>query len=68
MGRLFEGIVEIDRVIAARGLDAVRTKGRIGMKAGIFLDMIFPDTPDDPDKIERLREAAEDVLGTSINI
>lgn len=68
MGRLFDGVAEIDRVIASRGLDAVRTKGQIGMNAGFFLAIVFPDTPDDPTKIDRLKRAAQDVLGISLNI
>jgi hypothetical protein len=68
MGRLFDGVAEIDRVIASRGLDAIRTKGQIGMNAGFFLAIVFPDTPDDPVRIDKLKQAAQDVLGVSLNI
>jgi len=52
---LFDGVAEIDRVIASRGLDPVRTKGQIGMNAGLFLAIVFSDTPDDPVRIDKLK-------------
>ena len=66
MGRLYDAVRRIDDIIALKGLDPVETKGHIGMKAGFFLIIIKPDTPDDPEKIARLAEAAEEVLGQSI--
>ena len=68
MGRLYEGVAEIDRVAQARGLDAVKVKGEVSMRAGFFLAIVFPHTPDDPEKIERLREAAREVLGIELPI
>ena len=63
MGRLYDAVEEIDRVCQARGLDAVKTKGEISMKAGFFLAIVFPHTPDDAERFEKLRVAAKDVLG-----
>jgi hypothetical protein len=63
VGQLYEAVRTIDRVAAAKGLDSNEVRGRIGMKAGFFLLIIKPDTPDDSEKLNALREAAEDVLG-----
>jgi hypothetical protein len=67
VGRLYDCVTEIDRVIASRGLDAMRTKGEISLKAGFFIAIIFPDTPDDPAKLQQLTQAAREVLGITLN-
>ena len=66
MGRLYETIQSIDRVIARQGLDPFATKGAIGLKAGFFLVTIRSDAPDDPLKIAALKEAAEEILGEPV--
>lgn len=66
MGRLHEAILEIERICQDRGLDPVKTKGEISMKSGFFLAIIFPHTPDDPEKLESLRSATKSVLGVSL--
>lgn len=66
MGRLHDAVLEIDRICQDRGLDAVKTKGEISMKSGFFLAIIFPYTPDDADKLDKLRSAAQSVLGVSL--
>ncbi|MDO8848769.1 MAG: hypothetical protein Q7W51_10335 [Coriobacteriia bacterium] len=68
MGSLYTALQEIDRVIEERGLDPFATKGTIGMKAGLFLVTIKPDTPDDPARLEALKRAATEVLGSSVRI
>lgn len=67
MGRLHNAVLEIDRICQERGLDPIKTKGEISMKSGFFLAIIFPHTPDDPEKIEKLRGAAQTVLGVPLN-
>lgn len=68
VGRLYDAIEEIDRVCTSRGLDKVKVKGEISMKAGFFLAIVFPHTPDDADKIDKLRQSAKDVLGIALNL
>lgn len=67
MGRLHDCVLEIDRICQDRGLDSVKTKGEISMKSGFFLAIVFPHTPDDIEKIDKLREAAHSVLGVRLN-
>jgi hypothetical protein len=63
VGQLHEAVKKIEDIIEIKGLDPHETKGLIGMKAGFFLIIIKPDTPDDPEKLASLRDAAEAVLG-----
>lgn len=67
MGRLFDAVSTIDQVIASRGLDPMKTKGEIGLKSGFFLALVFPDTPDDAERITKLRAATMDVLGIDVH-
>jgi hypothetical protein len=60
---LYKAVQVIDSIISNKGLDATQMRGLIGMKAGFFLIVIKPDTPDDPQKLTALRSAAEEVLG-----
>ena len=63
MGQLNDAVQHIEKVIAEKGLDPNQTRGLIGMKAGFFLIIITPDTPDDAAQLASLRKAAEEVLG-----
>lgn len=66
MSKLYDMLGQIDQAIAAQGLDEHKVKGEIGMRCGFFLCLIFENTADDPDKVERLSKVATEVLGTAI--
>ncbi len=66
MGKLFDARQRIDQVIAQRNLEAVQVRGAIGLKAGMLLGLILPSTPDDDDKLQRLRAAAREVLNVDV--
>lgn len=66
MGRLHDMVVQIDQIIAERGLDPFKTKGEISLKAGFFLSLVFENSPDEEDKIQAVREAAREVLGVDV--
>lgn len=68
VGHLYDSVEEIDRVCRARGLDAIKVKGEISMKSGFFLAIVFPHTPDDDEKLDRLRAATKEVLGVSLGM
>lgn len=67
MGRLYDAVAEIDRVCELRGLDGVKTKDEISLRSGFYLAVVFPRTPDDPERLESLRTATEAVLGVSLS-
>ena len=64
---MYDAVEEVDRVCQARGLDSIKIKGEISMRAGFFLAIVFPHTPDDSEKLEKLRSAARDVLGVTLS-
>jgi len=62
MAALYDLKVEIDKAIEERKLDSVSTRGKLALQAGFMLSLISPATPDDPDKLDRLKKAAATVL------
>ncbi|HEY6001698.1 MAG TPA: roadblock/LC7 domain-containing protein [Anaeromyxobacter sp.] len=65
-GSLHALVQRIDAVIARRKLDPFDTRGAIALQAGFGLGFIDAETPDDPEKLSRLRAAASAVLGESV--
>lgn len=63
MGNLYDLKQKIESVIEVKKMDVVKTRGQIGLKAGLMLAFINPNTPDDNMKLEKLRTAAREVLG-----
>lgn len=66
MGQLYDLRMKIEQVIEDQKLDAFRIKGAIGLSSGVVFAMVRPDTPDDPTKVQKLREAAREVLKLAI--
>jgi hypothetical protein len=62
VSRLYELKMLIENKIKADGLDAMSVKGKIGLRSGRTLALISPTTPDDPDAVAKLRQAAKEVL------
>ncbi len=65
MGQLFEISKKIDDVISQKGMDKLITRGKIGLKSGILM-AFNENTPDDAEKIQKIKEAAKEVLGAAI--
>jgi predicted regulator of Ras-like GTPase activity (Roadblock/LC7/MglB family) len=62
-GKLHALVQRINRIIERKRLDPFTARGEIAMKAGFGLGFIDAATPDDPDKLSRLKAAASAVLG-----
>jgi len=65
IGRLLQLSNQINIIIDKKKLDRSTIRGRIGLKAGILMN-ITENTPDDPNKIEKLIQAANEVLGEKL--
>lgn len=61
-GALHRLVQEIDAAIARGGGDRFKLRGRIALTAGFALDLIDAESPDDPEKLQKLRAAASAVL------
>lgn len=66
MGQLNNMKERIEQKIKADGLDSVAVKGKIGLRAGKLLGFVTPSTPDDPEVITKLRQAAKEILNLSL--
>jgi hypothetical protein len=66
MGKLYEYSQQIQKHIEANNLDVFRTRGELAMRCGFIVTLIRPEDPDDPTKIESLREAAKAALGLDL--
>ncbi len=65
-GQLYQSVQRINSLIQRKKLDPFKTRGEIAIMAGFALGFIDADTPDDPVKLSRLKEAASAVLGEVI--
>ena len=66
MSVLYNMRVSIESTIKSSGVDAAKMAGKIGLRTGRILQLITPDTPDDPEVVAKLRQAAKALL--SINL
>ena len=62
MGQMYDLKLRIDQVIGQQRLDDVKTRGAIGMRSGVMLSLINASTPDDPAKIQKIRDVAAEIL------
>jgi len=66
VGKLYDLMTEVDKVIDQRGLDAFKVKGQMSLKAGFFVSLVTPSMPDDDVKMKALLDAAREVLGVTL--
>jgi hypothetical protein len=66
MGQLYDLRVKIEKVIEEKQMDPFKTKGEIGLTSGVILTMVRPEMPDDPAMIQKLRDAAKQILNVAI--
>lgn len=66
MGQLNDLKIRIEERIKADGRDEAFLKGKIGLRAGKLLAFINPSTPDDPEAIQKLKDAAMEFLNLSL--
>jgi len=57
---------QIEEKIKTDGLDAKDIKGKISLKSGKLLAFITSATPDDPETVAKLRQAAKEILNMAL--
>lgn len=66
MSKLYDMRQQVEKIITDQNLDPFKIRGTIGLKAGILFGSIKQDTPDENDKIDKLRAAVKEVLNVQI--
>jgi uncharacterized protein YqgV (UPF0045/DUF77 family) len=65
MGQIFELSKKIDEIISKKGMDIMVTRGKIGIRSGVLMSF-NEKTPDNPERIRKIKEAVKEVLGVTI--
>ncbi len=65
MGQLLEISKKIDEIISQKGMDKLTTRGKIALKSGVLM-AFNENTPDDMAKVQKIKDAAREILGVSI--
>lgn len=66
MGKLYDTCQSVIRVIETQGLDPYKARGSVALETGFLISSIGPDDPDDPVKIEALRDAAKRLFAVDV--
>lgn len=66
MGKLYDYCQQIQQHIESNNLDVFKSRGELALRCGFLVSLIGPDEPDDPQRIEALRQAARDVFGLDL--
>ena len=66
MSQLNDMKLQIEDKIRADGLNATEIKGKLGLRSGKLLAFITPSTPDDPQTIVKLKQAAKEILNLNL--
>ncbi|MDP2299192.1 MAG: hypothetical protein U1E08_00290 [Coriobacteriia bacterium] len=67
MGKLYDYAQRIEEHIRRNNLDVFKSRGAIAMRVGFIVTLIRPDDPDEPEKVQALKEAAAEVLGLRLD-
>jgi hypothetical protein len=67
MGKLYDYCVQIQEHIDHQGLDVFRTRGALALECGFLITLVGENDPDEPQKVQALRDAAQNVLGLTLS-
>lgn len=68
MGKLYDACQQVSDQIETTGMDVFKTRGAIALETGFLISLVGPDEPDDPDKIQKLKDASQKILGFTPNV
>lgn len=66
MGKLYDYCQQIQSHIEANNLDVFKARGEIALRCGFLISLVRTSDSDDPEKLEALRQAAQDVFGLTL--
>jgi hypothetical protein len=58
MGKLYDAKLKLERAVAEKNLNKAEVLGKVSLKSGVMLALVGPATPDDANKLEKLRSTA----------
>lgn len=67
MGKLYDYAQQIETHIQRNNLDVFKTRGAIAMKVGFIISLIKPEDHDDPEKVQALKAAAQELLSLRLD-
>lgn len=62
MSLIYEMKLRVEEKIKNDKLDAMDIKGKLGLKTGMLIALISPNTPDNPVAIAKFKSAAKEIL------
>jgi hypothetical protein len=66
VSKLYDYCQKIQQHIERNNLDVFRSRGEIALSCGFLVSLVGPDDPDDPEKIEALRNAAREIFNLEL--
>lgn len=66
VSQLYDLKLRVEEKIKADQLDAMNIKGKIGLKSGMLFALISPNTPDNPEAINKFKKAAKEILNLNL--
>lgn len=67
MGLLYDYSTRVQQHIESNGLDLFKSRGELAIRCGFLITLVRPDDPDDPAKVQALRDAAREMFGLSLD-
>jgi hypothetical protein len=67
VSKLYDYSQKLQKHIESNNLDVFKARGEIALKCGFLISLVGPDDPDDPVKIEALRNAAREIFNLELN-
>lgn len=66
MSLLYDMKVRVEEKIKADKLDAMEVKGKLGLRSGMLIALITPNTPDNPETVAKFKAAAKEILNLAL--
>ncbi len=66
MGKLYDYCSQIQTYIERNNLDVFKARGELALRCGFLISLIGPDEPDDPQRIQAIKDAAQSLWGLNL--
>jgi hypothetical protein len=66
VSKLYDYCQKLQQHIESNNLDVFKARGEIALRCGFLISLVGPNDPDDPAKIESLRNAARELFNLEL--